>query len=105
MKFEPLFVSRAAAGAVWVNIAITLTVMISPIGVGEGSGMIGDSIVRLIVLCVAQVPIALAAMAASFYCLAQRHPWLGSLFFNLVVSAATVYLYFAQNAALKDFFS
>lgn len=85
-------------GAAWLlaiaNLVVTAGVLLSPWGSGDGSGVIGHSIIRLLVLLVAQAPIALSAFVAAFLSARQGVGWGSALFMHLVIVAGAVYLYF-----------
>ena len=76
------------------NLVVTAGVLLSPWGSGDGSGVIGYSIVRFLVLVVAQAPIVLSAFVAALLSAKQGLEWGSTLVFHLVIVAGAVYLYF-----------
>ena len=85
---------RAARLLAMANLAVTAGVLLSPWGSGDGSGVIGHSIIRLLVLVVAQAPIVLSAFLAALFSAKEGLEWGSTLFMHLVIVAGAVYLYF-----------
>ena len=87
-----------------VNATITLLVLMSPIGVGEGSDLIGNSGIRLLVMILLQAPIAVGGTVAAFRARLKGQNWLPALIANvLVIPLATLFLYFAQSRTIERF--
>ena len=104
MNRRPSTSGRWAVILAFANAGITLLVLMSPIGVGEGSGFIGHSIVRLLVMLLLQAPIAFGGAVAAFRARMKGQNWLPALIVNVViVPVATLFLYFAQSRTIERF--
>jgi hypothetical protein len=82
------------------NAAIALIVLLSPVGVGEGSGVIGYSVVRLLVFVFLQAPIAIAGIVKSYRGRRRGNNWRLGLIANVIVVFGTLMLYFYQSRTL-----
>lgn len=85
------------------NAVITALVLVSPFGVGDGSGMIGYSIARMLVMVIIQAPIAIGGVIASIACWRHKLKWLSGLFLNIIVFTSALFLYFAQSRTIEPF--
>ena len=91
--------SRAASAAVYLgllNALITGLVFLSPIGEGDGSGVIGYSVYRLIIAVFPQGVLALSGIIAAFRAMKKNLNWIPGMAINIIVIVVTVFLYFAN---------
>lgn len=98
---RPSRAGRTALILAGVNAALTAAVLASPIGIGPGSGMIGYSIYRLLIIICPQSFVAIAGIIAAFRAMTRKQSWIPGLVLNLVVMAATFFLYFAQAQTVE----
>lgn len=99
------WVSAGAVFGVVLNALITVFVLCSPYGVGNGSEVIGYSIIRLIICMVIQLPLFLATLGLVVAFHRQRLSWGVFLLANVCVAVATTFLYFAQGPMLAPILS
>ena len=76
--------------------AITLLVLVSPVGIGSGSGVIGYSIYRLLIFALVQFPLAALGVAGSVVAWYFGRPSWGGLVLHLLIITSTFFFYFAQ---------
>lgn len=86
-----------------VNIAISVLVLYSPYGIGEGSGVIGYSIVRLLVLVIVQAPVAFFGIVLSCVSWKRGFRWAAGLIGNIVVIMLALFLYSGQYLIVNKF--
>ncbi len=106
MSITPDHQSRAGVVSIVlaiVNAAITAATLASPIGIGEGSGMIGHSIVRMLIMICPQSFIAIAGFIAAARAMTKRQHGLTGIVLNAVVMVAAFFLYFAQSRTIERF--
>lgn len=97
-NYRRLSLSLALANAV-----LTALVLVSPFGIGDGSGMIGHSIARMLVMVLIQAPIAIGGIIASIACFRHDLRWLSGLVLNIIVVSGAFFLYFAQAKTIEPF--
>ena len=89
--------ARLATPLALANAALTGLILLSPIGIGSGLGMIGYSIYRLLAFALVQSPIAIVGIVLSFLSMARKRPWAFGLSAHMVVLTASFFFYFAQS--------
>jgi hypothetical protein len=98
--------SRAGIVSVYLgltNAAVTAVILASPIGIGDGRGMIGYSIYRMLIMVCPQSIIAIAGVIAAFRAMTKKRSWVPGLILNALVVVATFFLYFAQSQTIGRF--
>lgn len=96
--------SRAGFVSIYLalaNAAITAIVLATPIGIGDGGGMIGNSIWRMLILVCPQSIVAIAGIIAAFRAMTKNRSWTPGLILNFLVMGATLLLYFAQGHTIE----
>jgi hypothetical protein len=98
--------SRAAGTSIYLAIAnalVTAGVLASPIGIGDGSNMIGYSVIRMLIMICPQSIMAIAGIIAAFRAMTKQQRWIPGLTLNTLVMIATFFLYFAQRQTIERF--
>jgi len=100
--------SKSRAGRVSIylalsNAAVTALILATPIGIGDGGGMIGNSIYRMLIMICPQSIIAIAGIIAAFRAMTKQQSWVSGLILNALVMVATFFLYFAQSRTIGRF--
>ena len=100
--------SKSRAGSVSVclaiaNAVVTAGVLATPIGIGSGSGVLGYSVYRMLILICPQSIIALAGFVLAFVAMSKQRSWIPGLILNVLVMIATFFLYFAQSQTIGRF--
>ncbi len=80
-------------GLALTNVAITLAVLASPFGEGNGSGAIGYSIIRFLVLAVPQLALAIAGVVSAILARRPGGGWIVVALVNLLVLAGSAIQY------------
>lgn len=76
--------------------AVTFLVLVSPIGLGSGSGVIGYSVYRLAIFALIQFPLAALGITGSVIAWLAGRPRWGALILHLLVIVSTFFFYFSQ---------
>ena len=100
--------SKSRAGSVSVclaiaNAVVTAGVLATPMGIGNGSGVIGYSVYRMLIMICPQFIIAIAGVSAAFLAMTRQRSWIPGLILNALVMIATFFLYFAQSQIIGRF--
>ena len=98
--------SRSGTVSVYLalaNAAITALILFTPIGIGDGRGMIGYSIYRMLIMICPKSIIAAAGIIAAFRAMTKKRSWIPGLVLNVLVMIATFFLYFAQSRTIERF--
>ena len=82
------------------NALIVCLVLVSPIGVDNGAGVISNSVFRLAILVVVQVPLMVLGMLFALMSQRRGGRWGAGVFLNAIVGAGTVAFYFAEPQVL-----
>ena len=90
------FFARSVFPLAFASVVITLLVLVSPVGIGSGSDMIGYSIYRLLVFVLVQFPLAVLGIAGSVVAWYGGRPSWSGLVFHLLIITSTFFFYFAQ---------
>jgi hypothetical protein len=85
------------------NMAFTVLVLFSPFGIGSGSGVIGYSIVRLLVMVFVQVPVTISGIVLSGLSWKYGFQWVPALIGHILVIVFTFFLYFDQGSTVNKF--
>lgn len=99
---EPNY-QRIALYLVLANAVLTVLVLVSPFGIGDGSGVIGYSVPRMLVMALIQAPIALGGIIASIASLRHGLKWLPGFVLHIIVFSAAFFLYFTQTGKIEQF--
>jgi hypothetical protein len=98
--------SRSERTSIWLalaNAAITTLILASPIGIGDGNGMIGYSVYRMLIMICPQSILAIAGIIAAFRAMTKQQSWIPGLALNALVMVAAFFLYFAQSQTIERF--
>lgn len=94
---------RVALYFAFGNAALTAMVLLSPFGIGDGRGMIGYSISRMLVMVFVQTPIALGGIIVSIASFRHGFKWVTGLVSNIGILTCAFFLYFAQSKIIERF--
>jgi len=85
------------------SMVLTVLVVLSPIGIGSGSSVIGYSVYRLLIFVLIQLPVALLGIGGVIASLSSdRFSW-GVLALHLGAIIAAFFLYFSQGNTVCRF--
>jgi hypothetical protein len=104
MKVE----STSRAGSVSINLAlanaaVTALILFTPIGIGDGGGVIGYSVYRMLIMLCPQSIIAIAGLKSALRAKTKKRSWIPGLILNALVMIATFFLYFARSQTIGRF--